>query len=340
MQKITMVKKVLVNGEPCRKCARAEEMLRARGIWERIDEVLLVSESDPSSPGAALANRHGIASAPFFVMRDGDDERVFDSTLELIKAVAGAPKASAPAGELQCSPEAVAALAEALSVRSPGEILRWAVERFGEHIAVAFSGSEDVALIDMAWRSGLPMRAFCLDTGRLHPETYRFIDRVRGHYRLELDMLSPQASTLQAFVRRSGLFSFYSDGHAQCCSVRKLEPLQRALAPLRAWVTGQRRDQSPTRSDVQVLELDRLGATAATGGVRYKLNPLALWSSAQVWRYIRDNGVPYNALHDMGYVSIGCEPCTRPLRPGEHERAARWWWELETQRECGLHTRG
>ena len=337
MQKITMVKKVLENAEPCRKCARAEEMLRARGAWERIDEVLVFRESEPDSEGARLARKHGVEFAPFFVVRDAAGERVFQSTLKLLEALSpGAPAKPLPDG-VPASPEQVASAAESLARRPPEEIMRWGLERFGERIALAFSGAEDVALIDMAHRLGLPFRAFCLDTGRLHAETYRFLERVRTHYGIELALLSPAAPALESFVKQNGLFSFYSDGHGPCCAVRKLEPLRRALEPLGAWVTGQRRDQSPTRSDVQVLEIDR--AFPGAHAPRLKLNPLAHWSSARVWQYIREHGVPYNALHDQGFVSIGCEPCTRPLRPGEHERAARWWWEAETQRECGLHVR-
>lgn len=338
MRTIQMVKKVLADGEPCRKCARAEEMLRARGVWERIDEVLVFREAEPHSEGARLARVHGVSVAPFFVVREGATERVYLSTLELIAAVAGPKPAPAlPAVGDLASESAVASASEALSVRSPQDILRWGVERFGARLAVAFSGAEDVVLIDMAQRAQLPVRVFCLDTGRLHPQTYLFIDRVRAHYGLELSVFSPSASALEAFVKRKGLFSFYADGHAECCGVRKLEPLERALQPFDLWVTGQRRDQSPTRADVQVLEADRV--TSGEAVARLKLNPLALWSSARVWQYIRDNGVPYNGLHDQGYVSIGCEPCTRPHRPGEHERAARWWWEESTRRECGLHGR-
>src|SRR5688572_689985 len=289
MQKITMVKKVLENGEPCRKCIRAEEMLRARGVWEHISEVLIVSDAQPSSPGAELARRHGISLAPFFVVQDGERERVIVNTLELLAlfATARTPATNLPAA--LAPPESIPQLAEALAEREPVEILRWGVERFGERMALAFSGAEDVALIDMARRGGVPLRVFCLDTGRLHPETYRFVERVRAHYGLELEMWSPDASALQSFVRQKGLFSFYSDGHAQCCGVRKVEPLKRALGPLRAWVTGQRRDQSPTRTEVRVVELDPLAAGSAEP--RLKLNPLAHWSSVRVWQYIRDNAV-------------------------------------------------
>jgi phosphoadenosine phosphosulfate reductase len=150
--------------------------------------------------------------------------------------------------------------------------------------------------------------------------------------------LTPDAEPLQAFVRKKGLFSFLEDGHTECCGIRKVEPLRRVLRQFDAWASGQRRDQSPsTRSEVNVIEFDPTFSGASGGLV--KLNPLALWTSARVWQHIRDERVPYNELHDHGFVSIGCQPCTRPIRPGEHERAARWWWEDATKRECGLHVK-
>lgn len=353
-----MVKKVLASGEPCRKCAQAEQMLKARGLWGRIDEVLVADEADPESIGMQLARKHRVELAPFFVWRDNDGERIFTSTLELVRALGAQPAtgearaggSEAPAGAAHGdaaasaeSAEALAGFAERCQAETPHDelpraLLGWALDRFGARCGIAFSGAEDVALIDMAARLGRPFSVFCLDTGRLHGATYRFIDRVRGHYGIEIQMLAPRAEPLEALVTRKGPFSFYQDGHKECCSIRKVEPLRRALAPLRAWVTGQRRDQSPsTRSDLALLELD--GAFSRAGAPLIKLNPLAAWSSADVWRYLRENAVPYNELHDHGYISIGCEPCTRPARPGEHERAARWWWEADTQRECGLHLR-
>jgi phosphoadenosine phosphosulfate reductase len=137
-------------------------------------------------------------------------------------------------------------------------------------------------------------------------------------------------------VREKGLFSFFKDGHKECCGVRKVEPLVRALRPLKAWVTGQRKDQSPgTRAEVPVVQLDATFGSPERPLVKF--NPLANWSSKQVWAYIREHDVPYNSLHERGFVSIGCEPCTRPINPGQHEREGRWWWEEETMKECGLH---
>ncbi|MFI5309463.1 MAG: phosphoadenylyl-sulfate reductase [Polyangiales bacterium] len=227
-------------------------------------------------------------------------------------------------------------LAAELEARPPLEIVRFALERFGRDCAIAWSGAEDVVLIDMAKRTGLPFSVFCLDTGRLHAETYRYLERVRQHYDIELELFAPDPVALQPFVRKKGLFSFYEEGHKECCGIRKVEPLKRALATRRAWMTGQRRDQSPTRAFVPTLQLDE--AFTGKQGPLLKYNPLAGFSSAQTWAYIREHDVPYNPLHDRGFVSIGCEPCTRPIHPGQHEREGRWWWEEATQKECGLHS--
>jgi phosphoadenosine phosphosulfate reductase len=358
MPKVIMVKKLLASGEPCAKCTRAEELLKSRGVWEQIDEVVWAKEGDPTSAGALLARKHEVELAPFFIIQEeGQPDRVFTSTLQLVNEVkaarAAAPTLSGsmtavevaekpPAPSLLGAPTPDAAevreASERLADRPPGEILGWALERFGADCALAFSGAEDVVLLDMAARSGLPFSVFCLDTGRLHEQTYRFIDRVRAFYAVDIQIMLPQAEPLQAFVRKKGLFSFMEDGHGECCGLRKVEPLGRALKQFRAWATGQRRDQSPaTRGEVKVLELD--ANFTGAGGPLIKVNPLSFWTSAQVWAYIREQRVPYNELHDHGFISIGCQPCTRPLRPGEHERAARWWWEEATQRECGLHVK-
>lgn len=222
-----------------------------------------------------------------------------------------------------------------LSAQSPQEIMAYALENF-DNIAISFSGAEDVVLVDMAWRVRKDIRVFTLDTGRLHPETYRFMEQVRDHYAIEIETMFPDANAVQTLVREKGLFSFYRDGHKECCGIRKIGPLRRKLQTLDAWVTGQRRDQSPgTRARIPVIQEDQ--AFARPDGSLTKFNPLADWTSRQVWHYIRSNNVPYNALHDHGYLSIGCEPCTRPVNPGQHEREGRWWWEEATMKECGLH---
>ena len=230
----------------------------------------------------------------------------------------------------------VAELAATYASKSPQDILKLAFEHFGDELWLSFSGAEDVVLVDMAWKLNKNVKVFSLDTGRLHPETYRFIEQVREHYGIAIEVLSPDATALEALVKAKGLFSFYKDGHEECCGVRKIAPLKRKLATVKAWATGQRRDQSPgTRSQVAVLELDKAFSTPEHS--LYKFNPLAQMSSEEVWAYIRMLEIPYNPLHERGFISIGCEPCTRPVLPNQHEREGRWWWEEATQKECGLH---
>ena len=227
-------------------------------------------------------------------------------------------------------------LAEAYAQRHPQEILALAFQEFSPHVAISFSGAEDVVLVDMAAKLGGEFRVFSLDTGRLHPETLRFLDKVREHYGISLEVYFPRPDAVESLVREKGLYSFYRDGHQECCAVRKVEPLRRALGTLNAWITGQRRDQSPlTRAVVPVVQTDPTFSTPERELVKF--NPLANWTSRQVWEYIRENQVPFNPLHEQGFISIGCEPCTRPVLPGQHEREGRWWWEDATSKECGLH---
>ena len=215
------------------------------------------------------------------------------------------------------------------------QVLRHALHEHVE-IALAFSGAEDVALVDMALRIRPDTPVFVLDTGRLPPETYDFMGRVERHFGIRLEVLFPDRDAVEALVAREGLFGFYEHGHAGCCAVRKVAPLRRKLATVDAWITGQRRDQSPgTRQQVPTHELDT--ALGTPGQALHKYNPLAGWSSERVWAYIRERGLPYNALHERGFVSIGCAPCTRPVLPGQHEREGRWWWETQEAKECGLH---
>ena len=222
-----------------------------------------------------------------------------------------------------------------LANQTPQEILRYALENH-DNIAISFSGAEDVVLIDMAHKIRKDLQVFSLDTGRLHPETYRFIEQVRKHYNIKIDVVYPEASRVEKLVKEKGLFSFYDGDHKECCGIRKIAPLRKQLLTVDAWITGQRRDQSPgTRAAVPVMQDDK--AFARPDDKLTKFNPLANWSSKQVWDYIRENDVPYNELHDKGFISIGCEPCTRPTGPGQHEREGRWWWEEATLKECGLH---
>ncbi len=216
----------------------------------------------------------------------------------------------------------------------PVEILRVALEHF-PNSAISFSGAEDVVLVDMALRIRKDIQVFSLDTGRLHAQTYRFLEEVRNHYDIPLEILSPDSRELEQLVQTKGLFSFYQDGHKECCAIRKVAPLRRKLASVDAWITGLRHDQTPVRASVPVVQEDTAFSTPERTLVKF--NPLANWSSAQVWEYIRDNNVPFNELHRSGYISIGCEPCTRTTLPNQHERAGRWWWEEEAMKDCGLH---
>lgn len=218
---------------------------------------------------------------------------------------------------------------------SPAEIIDFSCRQF-KNIAISFSGAEDVVLIDMAKKTGKQIKIFCLDTGRLHQETYRFIEEIKERYSINIDLFFPDFRDVERLVNKKGLFSFYKDSHTECCKIRKVEPLKRALIGLDAWITGQRKDQNPqTRSTLPVMQID----TIFGGGNLVKINPLAYWKSKDVWNYIIDNHVPYNKLHEQGYVSIGCAPCTRPLLPCQQEREGRWWWENADKKECGLHVR-
>jgi phosphoadenosine phosphosulfate reductase len=223
---------------------------------------------------------------------------------------------------------------ERLIAATPEDVLAWGLDRCHPRIALASSfGAEDVVLIDMLWRLNPAARVLTLDTLRLHTETYDVIDRIRARYGGQVEIMYPDLTAVDRLVRERGYNCFYTsvENRQACCGIRKVEPLGRALAGLDAWVTGLRRDQAASRADVKKVEIDDVH-----GGM-LKLNPLADWSSDQVWAYIRENDVPYNALHDQGYPSIGCQPCTRPVAPDEDPRAGRWWWEQEAAKECGIH---
>ena len=217
---------------------------------------------------------------------------------------------------------------------TPQEILRWALDRFHPRIAFASSfGVEDVAVIHMLWMLRRDARVFTLDTGRLPAETYEVMERLREKYGIALEVLFPERVAVETLEGERGFYSFRQsvEERKRCCGIRKVEPLGRALGALDAWITGLRREQAVTRTALPALEPD-----LAHGGI-VKVNPLIAWSERQVWDYVRRNGVPYNRLHDQGYPSIGCAPCTRAVRPGEDVRAGRWWWENPETKECGLH---
>src|SRR5450830_330431 len=192
--------------------------------------------------------------------------------------------------------------------------------------------AEDMVLTDMILRSKLPITIFTLETGRLHKETLGMLDRIKETYDYQVTPFRPEPLAIEEYVASHGLNGFYDsvELRKECCRIRKIEPLNRALAGNKSWVTGQRRAQSITRATLDVQEDD-----PAHGMVKF--NPLADWSEEDVWRYLRDHQVPYNPLHDQGYPSIGCEPCTRAIQPGEDVRAGRWWWENPDSKECGLH---
>ncbi|MEA5596737.1 phosphoadenylyl-sulfate reductase [Rivularia sp. UHCC 0363] len=231
--------------------------------------------------------------------------------------------------------EDITKLESEYSQKNPQDILAFALKQF-DNITISFSGAEDIVLIDMASKIKKDIKVFSIDTGRLHPETYQFIDRVRKQYRVKIDVISPDAAEVEALVKEKGLFSFYQDGHKECCAIRKVKPLRRKLATVDAWITGQRKDQNPaTRNSVPVVQVDSAFSTEERALIKF--NPLANWTSAQVWQYIRANEVPYNKLHAQGFISIGCEPCTRPVLPNQHERLGRWWWEEAADKECGFH---
>ncbi len=226
-------------------------------------------------------------------------------------------------------------LSQNFQTRSPQEILEMAFDTVVD-VAISFSGAEDVVLVDMASKITKDFRVFTLDTGRLHAETYQFLDKVRQKYGVSIEAQFPRAEDVEALLAEKGFFSFYQDDHKECCGIRKVGPLRNKLATLDGWITGQRRDQSPgTRTDIPVVQIDQ--AFSRSDNTLLKFNPLSMWSSEQVWAYIRQNDVPYNALHEKGFTSIGCEPCTRPVLPNQHEREGRWWWEEATAKECGLH---
>ena len=209
-----------------------------------------------------------------------------------------------------------------------------------ERIAAEFSpavfasslAAEDMVITDMILKAGLPIGIFSLETGRLHPETLAVLDQVKATYDYDIALYKPQDAAVAEYVGVHGLNAFYDsvEMRRECCRIRKVEPLGRALAGNKAWVTGQRRSQSSTRAQLDIQEDDPAHGMT-------KFNPLADWSEQDVWNYIRDHQVPYNALHDQGFPSIGCAPCTRAVQPGEDVRAGRWWWENPDSKECGLH---
>jgi phosphoadenosine phosphosulfate reductase len=225
---------------------------------------------------------------------------------------------------------------EELEKKNAVEIIKWAVDTYGNDVGLACSLSiEDNAILDMLVKIKPDAKIFVLDTGRLHQETYDVLDKINKKYNIKLDVYSPDTASVEKMVKEHGINLFYDsiEFRKLCCSVRKIQPLKRAFKNLKAWICGLRREQSVTRTEIKKVEVD------AGNNSIIKINPLADWTEKQVWDYIKANNVPYNALHDKNFPSIGCAPCTRAVKPGEDIRAGRWWWETPEQKECGLHGR-
>lgn len=228
------------------------------------------------------------------------------------------------------------ALREAVASKTAAvrAVLEEVARDFSPAVLANSLGAEDMVLTDIILEAGLPIEIFSLDTGRLPPETYELMARVQAHYGLKLKLYYPNHESVEMFTRNHGINGFYESIELRkaCCHARKVEPLQRALAGKRAWVTGLRAQQAATRGTLAVREYD-------AGNGLEKFSPLADWTEKEVWAYIRLHEVPYNKLHDKFYPSIGCAPCTRPVAIGEDVRAGRWWWEDPESKECGLHVK-
>lgn len=216
---------------------------------------------------------------------------------------------------------------------SAEEILEKALELFGNKVSFATSmGAEDQVITHMLAKISKSANIFTLDTGRVFPETYDLLHRTVNRYGLQIKSYYPDTTQVEEMVNSKGINLFYEsiENRKLCCHVRKIVPLRRALTGMDAWITGLRREQSVTRTDLKIVEWDG-------GNGLIKINPLLEWSEEQVWDFIKNNSIPYNKLHDQGFPSIGCQPCTRAIEKGEDLRAGRWWWELPESKECGLH---
>lgn len=214
------------------------------------------------------------------------------------------------------------------------EILVFFLKEFKGKIAFASSlGAEDQVLTHLIAAIDPTVKIFTLDTGRLFPETYDSIERTNSRYKINMEVYFPEAHSVEKMVHEKGINLFYesAENRKLCCHIRKIEPLRRALTGVEMWITGLRRDQSNSRNTMTLVEKDE-----NNNGI-LKLNPLIDWTEEMVWNFIRENNIPYNKLHDKGFPSIGCQPCTRAVEPGEDFRAGRWWWEMEGKKECGLH---
>lgn len=219
--------------------------------------------------------------------------------------------------------------------KDPLEVLGYFLDRFGDKIALATSlGVEDQVITDMIMSIDKQAKIFTLDTGRLFPETYNLIDETNKKYGISMDVFFPDREKVEAMVKEKGMNLFYEsvENRKLCCGIRKVEPLGRAFKGKDAWICGLRKDQTVSRFFSQLVEWDKVNGLI-------KINPLIEWTEKDVWKYIREKNVPFNPLHERGFASIGCQPCTRALKPGEDFKAGRWWWESQEQKECGLHKR-
>ncbi|NQY52484.1 MAG: phosphoadenylyl-sulfate reductase [Campylobacteraceae bacterium] len=216
---------------------------------------------------------------------------------------------------------------------SPEDVLEYFLKEYRDLAALSSSfGAEDQVLTHMMLEIDKNAHIFTLDTGRLHPETYSVMDATNLKYGTKVKVFFPKTEAVQDLYLTQGINGFYEsiENRKTCCFIRKIEPLKRALKPLKVWITGLRADQSITRESLDIIEFDEANDVI-------KVNPLLLWNEKKVWDYIKENKVPYNKLHDQGYPSIGCAPCTRPVKAGEDIRSGRWWWENPEHKECGLH---
>lgn len=213
------------------------------------------------------------------------------------------------------------------------EALDIVIKEFGDKIVFASSlGAEDQVITEMIAGIDKRVKIFTLDTGRLFPETYETLERTTSRYGMPIEVFFPDAGHIEGMVRSRGINLFYTsvENRKLCCHIRKIEPLTRAFTGMEAWICGLRREQSVTRQEMKLVEWDDQNKLV-------KINPLIDWTEAQVWDYIKEKNIPYNKLHDQGFPSIGCQPCTRAIQPGEDVRAGRWWWESPQNKECGLH---
>jgi phosphoadenosine phosphosulfate reductase len=212
------------------------------------------------------------------------------------------------------------------------EAIKRVTELFPGQVVFSSSlGQEDQVLTDIIFKNNLPIKIFTIDTGRLFNETYELLDRTTARYKKPVHVYFPEAADVEEFVETKGINSFYEsvDNRKECCHIRKVKPLNRALKGAKVWITGLRAEQSDNRQKMSMIEWSEEKQL-------YKFNPLINWSYEEIIDYIKKNNVPYNSLHDKGFISIGCAPCTRAIEPGEDARAGRWWWET-SQKECGLH---